>query len=391
MFPNSATPELLQLLTPSSKSIVEFCRFVRENGVNAGTRETIDCLEAAGAVVGADRNTFRYAWRAILCSSEDEWVLFEDLFTAFWGESDPRSGTPSRKPNRRRLASPGREGKPAAQMASGYGNGSAPEGEGEQKAYSGASAVERFKKVDFSRMTQADLEELERIATRLLRRMSYRVARTLRVRKCRETIDLRRTIRQSVSRGGELIDLRYKGPKKERAKLVILLDVSDSMNPYSFFLLKFAYVLGKYSRDVKSFIFSTSLVEVSNLLRAPRMSDALRTLSQMTASWSGGTKIGGSLRDFNAHHAAALLSRHTVVIILSDGWDTGAPEELAAELKKIRRWVAKLIWLNPLFGLEEYRPVTRGISAALPFIDVFAPAHNLQSLLALEEHLRPGR
>ena len=178
----------------SAKSIVEFCRFVRENGVNAGTRETIDCLEAAGAVAGADRNTFRFAWRAILCSSEEEWVLFEDLFTAFWGESDPRPGTQSRKPNRRRLASPGREGKAAPQTASGYGNGSALEGEGEQKTYSGASAVERLKKVDFSQMTQADLEELERLATRLLRRMSYRVARRLRVRKCRETIDLRRTI-----------------------------------------------------------------------------------------------------------------------------------------------------------------------------------------------------
>jgi uncharacterized protein len=374
----------------SAKSIVEFCRFVRENGVNAGTRETIDCLEAAGAVAGADRNIFRFAWRAILCSSEDEWVLFEDLFEAFWGESVPRPGTQSRNPNRSRLASQGREGEAATPMASGYGNGSVPEGEGEQKTYSGASAVERLKKVDFSQMTQADLEELERIATRLLRRMSYRVARRLRVRKCRVTIDLRRTIRQSVSRGGELIDLRYKGPKKEQPKLVILLDVSDSMNPYSFFLLKFAYVLGKQSKDVKTYIFSTVLVEITGLLRARRISDALRMLSEITMGWSGGTKIGGSLREFNSRNAA-LLSRKTVFIILSDGWDTGEPEELAAEIKKIRRRVAKLIWLNPLLGLDDYQPVTRGMSAALPFVDVFAPAHNLQSLLALEEHLRPGR
>jgi uncharacterized protein with von Willebrand factor type A (vWA) domain len=388
LFPNSATPELLQLLTPSFQSIVEFCRFVRENGVNAGTRETIDCLEAAGAV--AERNSFRFAWRAILCSSEDEWVLFEDLFTAFWGESDPRPGTQSRNPNRRRLASPGREGKPAAQTASGYGNGSAPEGEGEQKTYSGASALERLKKVDFSQMAQADLEELERVATRLLRRMTYRVARRLRVQKCRETVDLRRTIRRNVSRGGELIDLRYKGPKKERPKLVILLDVSDSMNPYSFFLLRFAYVLGKQSKDVKSYIFSTVLVEITRLLRTRRISDALRMLSEVTMGWSGGTKIGGSLREFNKRYAA-LLSRKTVFIILSDGWDTGEPEELATEMKKIRRRVAKVIWLNPLLGLDEYQPVTRGISAALPFVDVFAPAHNLQSLLALEEHMRPGR
>ena len=374
----------------SAKSIVEFCRFVRENGVSAGTRETIECLEAAGAVAGADRNTFRFAWRAILCSSQDEWVLFEDLFTAFWGESDPRAANQSRNPNRRRLASPGREGTAAPQTVSGYGNGSAQEGEGEQKIYSGASAVERLKKVDFSQMTQADLGELERLATRLLRRMSYRVARRLRVRKCRETIDLRRTIRRSVSRGGELIDLCYKGPKKEQPKLVIFLDVSDSMNPYSFFLLKFAYALGKRSKEVRSYIFSTVLVEITGLLRAGRISDALRMLSEITMGWSGGTKIGGSLREFTSRYAA-LLSRKTVFIILSDGWDTGAPEELAAEMKKVRRRVAKLVWLNPLLGLDDYQPVTRGIAAALPFIDVFAPAHNLQSLLALEEHLRPGR
>src|ERR1700683_3043304 len=122
----------------SAKSIVEFCRFVRENGVGAGTRQTIECLEAAGAVAGADRNTFRFAWRAILCASEDEWVFFEELFSAFWGESDPVPGTQSRKPNRRRLTSPGREGNAAAQTASGYGNGSALEGEGERKTYSGA-------------------------------------------------------------------------------------------------------------------------------------------------------------------------------------------------------------------------------------------------------------
>jgi uncharacterized protein with von Willebrand factor type A (vWA) domain len=276
-------------------------------------------------------------------------------------------------------------------MLAGLGNGSASEGEGEQNVFSGASALERLKKVDFSQMPKTDLAELERISLRLLRKMSYRVARRFRVRKCRDSIDLRRTIRRSICRGGEFIDLRYKGPKKERAKLVILLDVSDSMNLYSFFLLKFAYVIGKHSREAKSFIFSTILVEVSDLLRSRRMSDALRTLSEMTAAWSGGTRIGGSLQEFNKHHASNSLSRTTAFIVLSDGWDTGAPEELAAELKKIKRRVTKLIWLNPLLGLEDYKPITRGISAAMPFIDVFAPAHNLQSLLALEEHLRPGR
>jgi uncharacterized protein len=373
------------------ESLVDFCRFVRANGISAGTRETIDCIQAAGAVADAERDIFSFALRAILCSSEDEWVLFDDLFTAFWSTSDSRPGGRSKNPTRRRLASSRLEREKASPMAAGLGNGSAPEGEGEQEAYSEASAVQRLRKVDFSQMPPTDLEELERIALRLLRRMSYRVARRLRARKCRETVDLRRTIRRSICHGGEFIDLRYKGPKRERAKLVILLDVSDSMNPYSFFLLKFAYVLGKHSKEVKAFIFSTALVEITGLLQTRRMSDALRMLSQMTTGWSGGTRIGGALQDFNRRHAPALLSRNTLFIILSDGWDTGPPKDLAAEMKKIKQRVMKLIWLNPLLGLEDYKPVTCGISAALPFIDVFAPAHNLQSLLALEELLRPRK
>jgi uncharacterized protein with von Willebrand factor type A (vWA) domain len=236
-------------------------------------------------------------------------------------------------------------------------------------------------------MQQTDLAELERLSTRLLKQMSFRVARRLRPRKHRYSIDFRRTLRRSISRGGEFVDLRYRGPKKERARLVILLDVSDSMNSYSFFLLKFAYALGRQSRIVRSFIFSTLLVEVGEMLRPRRMSDALKMLSTMTTGWSGGTRIGGSLQEFNRRHAP-LTSRRTVLVILSDGWDTGEPEDLIAELRKIRGRVSKVIWLNPLLGLEDYQPATRGIQAALPYINVFAPAHNLESLLALEGHLK---
>lgn len=375
----------------SAESLVKFCQFVRVNGVEAGTTETIDCLQAAGVLAGADIETLRFGLRAILCSSPEDWLLFDELFSAFWAKPGSSPENRSKTPAGKAAAPAARGDERISQLVTGFGNGTEPDGESGQKTFSGASAIERLRKIDFSQMPQSDLAELERVSLRLLRRMSYRVTRRFRTRKCRNSIDLRRTIRRSIGRGGELIDLRYRGPKKERVKLVILLDVSDSMNPYSFFLLKFAYVLGKYLLEVKSFIFSTTLIEVSNLLRMPRMSDALRSLSQMTASWSGGTKIGGSLRDFNGRHASSLRSRHTVVVVLSDGWDTGSPEELAAELKKIKRRVAKLIWLNPLLGLDEYQPLTRGISAALPFIDLFAPAHNLQSLLALEEHLMPGR
>lgn len=384
-------PEFRESPGFSAKSIIEFCRFVRINGVSAGTKETLDCLQAASAVENADRDAFKFALRAVLCSSDADWVLFDDLFTAFWGERNPRSEIRSKNPSRTRLAPPEHVHENGSQIPAAFGYGSAPEGEGEQKVFSGASAVERLRKIDFSQMPQTDLAELERLSTRLLRRMGYRVSRRFRARRCHDSIDLRRTIRRSICRGGELLDLCYKGPKKERAKLVILLDVSDSMNPYSLFLLRFAYMLGKCSGQVQSFIFSTNLVEVTNLLRSRQMSEALRTLTLLTVGWSGGTRIGGSLHDFNRLYAPGLLARYTVFMILSDGWDTGTPQTMVAELQKIKRRVNKLIWLNPLLGLAEYEPVTRAMIAALPFLDVFAPAHNLQSLLELEKHLSPGR
>ena len=178
---------------------------------------------------------------------------------------------------------------------------------------------------------------------------------------------------------------RKKKPLKNR--LLIFLDVSGSMNAYSIFFLKLAYALEKHFKQVDTFLFSTVVVEVSDALRARRLSDALEKLSQLAAGWAAGTKIGASLRELNRRHSTKLQAGKTVFIVLSDGWDTGAPEMLAAELKAVRRRVRKVIWLNPLLGLADYEPVTRGMSAALPHIDVFVPAHNLESLLALEKHL----
>jgi uncharacterized protein with von Willebrand factor type A (vWA) domain len=181
--------------------------------------------------------------------------------------------------------------------------------------------------------------------------------------------------------------LAFRNKKLQKKRLLIFLDVSGSMNAYSVFLLKFAYALQNHFRQVDTFLFSTSVVEVSDALRARRLSDALGKLSQLAAGWSAGTKIGASLRELNRLHSRKLQTGKTIFMILSDGWDTGAPEMLAAELKAIRLRVRKIIWLNPLLGLAEYQPLTRGMRAALPHIDVFAPAHNLQSLLALEKHL----
>jgi uncharacterized protein with von Willebrand factor type A (vWA) domain len=157
------------------------------------------------------------------------------------------------------------------------------------------------------------------------------------------------------------------------------------------FLLKFAYALSRHLREVESFIFSTGLLKISSVMRGRRLSDALEKLSKTKTGWSGGTRIGDSIREFNRLYARQLLSRTTVFIILSDGWDTGEPEVLVTELRIIKPRVKKVIWLNPLLGVAGYEPITRAMNAAVPYIDVFAPAHNLESLLELEKHLSLGK
>ena len=172
-----------------------------------------------------------------------------------------------------------------------------------------------------------------------------------------------------------------------KPRLVVLLDVSGSMDQYSLFFLKFIYALQQHFERVESFIFSTRLVHISSALRANGLEETLRLLSGQASAWSSGTRIGECFAAFNRAFAKRILARNAIVVVLSDGLDTGEPELFKQELQRIKLRTRKLIWLNPLIGMEGYQPITRGLSKALPLIDVFISAHSLESLLALERHL----
>ena len=368
-------------LDPAS-AIVEFCRFAAEHGLPAGVKETLHCLRAVEAVGVADRINVKLALRAVLCSSQDSWDAFEDLFETFWSrriglapQSNDEKGT--------KLSAPSSQLQCRSIELIGLAAQTQADGN-EGKAVTGATALERLRRIDFSQVGQNDLPELERLAMLLLRRMALRLSRRLKTMRPRGPVDLRRTIHRNISRGGDPVLLSRKGRRQARARLVILLDVSGSMNSYSLFLARFAYALQKQFRRVHTFLFSTQLQEITAALRGESLSRALEALSQESTGWSGGTRIGDSLHDFNRRFAPKLLSRDTLVMILSDGWDTGEPELVARELSAIKRRSRQVVWLNPLLGMEDYQPLTRGMSAALSHIDVFAAAHNLESLLALE-------
>jgi uncharacterized protein with von Willebrand factor type A (vWA) domain len=231
------------------------------------------------------------------------------------------------------------------------------------------------------------MRAMERLVERLARRLRRRLVRRLRVRRQGQLIHLRRTVRASLRYGGTPLDLVFRKRRRELPRLLLLLDVSRSMSFYSYLFLRFARGVLRAFKDADAFVFHTRLIHVSQALQ-DRDLDAVRTrLAVLSAGWSGGTRIGECLGAFNRDYARRLVGSRTIIIIVSDGYDTGEPEVLADQMHALRAKARALVWLNPLLGREGYTPTAKGMRAALPFIDLFAPANNLESLSALEPRL----
>jgi uncharacterized protein with von Willebrand factor type A (vWA) domain len=217
--------------------------------------------------------------------------------------------------------------------------------------------------------------------------MRARLVRREQIRRRGRRIDLRRTIHRNVSHGGTLLDLAWRRRKAKPLRLVLLLDASGSMELYTAFFVRFLHGVVDCFREAEAFVFHTRLAHVSASLRDRNVARAVDRLSLMAQGIGGGTRIGESLATFNRWHARRVINSRTAVMIVSDGYDTGEPDRLAAEMRRLRRRCRRIIWLNPLIGWRDYRPQARGMRAALPYVDLFAPAHNLASLAALEPYL----
>jgi uncharacterized protein with von Willebrand factor type A (vWA) domain len=247
-----------------------------------------------------------------------------------------------------------------------------------------ASEAEGLVNQDFSTFSADQLDELLRVTVQIARRLARRMSRRRRPVRRRGRVDLRRTLRANLTRA-EIIELRYRQRKRRKVKLVLLCDVSGSMDLYSRFLLQFLFALQHVFSRVETFTFSVHLTRVTEYLKARSYREVLKRL-QDVRDWSGGTRIGESLAEFNRQWSY-LVDRRTIVILLSDGWDTGDPDVLATELLRIKRRAGRVIWLNPLLGNPSYEPLTRGMAAALPLVDHFAAAHNLAALRELADRL----
>jgi len=331
----------------------------------------------------------------VLMARIEEQPAFDRCFEAFWkrqseippimdGLLSPTPPSPpddQSQPGTLKVAGPKREGV-VLETWIGEDEGA----ESEPLGVPGMSDRESLMEQDFSSFPADQLDEVARLTVEIARRLAARRSRRRRpTRRC-GVIDLRRTVRANLMRG-ELIELRQKERKRRKVRLVLLCDISGSMDLYSRFLLLFLYALQNVFGRVETFTFSTRLTRISPYLMGRSYRQVLKRLTDLK-DWSGGTRIGECLADFNRDWGSRLLDRRTIVLVISDGWDTGEPELLAGELLKIKRRAGRLFWLNPLLGNPAYQPLTRGMAAALPLLDRFAPAHNLQSLRDLASHLR---
>lgn len=365
-----------------SHEVLRFCRGLRREGLEITVSSVNDALRAAAAIDLADRDDFYWALRSVLPARQEDLAPFDLYFMLFWdtagrlqqltqpaetGEGGDQR--PASRPGEGPSQAAAQAGKPATQADAGDAD-TTPQ-------YSPRAALLRK---DFSLFQADDMAEFVKLLQLLTRRLAMRLSRRTRPARRGHRIDLRRTIRRNLKYGDSIIELARQKRKRRRSRLVLLCDVSRSMDIYSRFLLHFIYALQRGVARVESFVFSTTLTRVTPYFRQRDVRQALDEAASHVPDWSGGTRIGYSLRTFNEDFAHRVTDKRTVVIFLSDGLDTGEVDLLESQLELVRERVGKIIWLNPLAGHPDYRPAAQGMQAALRHVNVFAPAHNLESL-----------
>jgi len=242
------------------------------------------------------------------------------------------------------------------------------------------SPTERLSRKDFGKMSEQELRQVQRLISSMAQQMATVLSRRQKARKKAHGIDASRTLRHSLRYGGEVVQLMRRGPKIGKTKMVLLCDVSGSMDVYTKFLLQFLYGVQNGLRGVETIVFSTRMSRITSLLRRRHIDAALELISEAVHDWSGGTKIGQCLKEFNDTMAPNMVTSKTLVVMISDGWDTGDTAVLDAEMARLRSHAYRIIWLNPLLGNPTYQPLCKGMQTALPYVHDFMPVHSAESL-----------
>jgi uncharacterized protein with von Willebrand factor type A (vWA) domain len=366
-------------------NVLLFGRVLRAAGLDVHHARLLDAIRALEWVGVTSRADVAAALRSLLVHSEADLVRFDEAFNLFFrAHGDPAPGLPLFPLGERpRVVVRSLPRAPVRVEIDDIESGSATAA----RTMAAWSAVSVSRTKDFGDFTDAELERARRLLQHVPWTLSLRRTRRWQ-RASRGAVDLRPVLRRNLTRGGDLVDLPRRARGEAVRPIVLLADVSGSMERYSRALLHFVYGLTHSAARVEAFVFATELTRVTRHLVEHRGTAAFTRVAREVRDWGGGTRIGEALRTFNLRWARRVMRNGPVVLIVSDGWDRGDPALLDRELARVRRSCRRLIWLNPLLGSANYEPLTRGMLAALRRVDDFLPAHNLTSLEQLANHLR---
>lgn len=373
------------------RNLLLFGRVLRALGLDVNPGRMIDLVTALEFINVGSRSDFYHAARGLLVQRREDIARFDEAFEFFWrsrGKNltsmDLRALGEQRRYKRPKFVPPSLKEESSSAAAAAEAKSDQPPVIQATLTYSDREVL---RQKDFGDLSAEEMLAVQRLMAEVVWRIRERLTRRLRPGRGR-LLDFRRTVRRNLRYGGEILDWAEREPKVKPRPLVIIADVSGSMERYTRLLLLFTYGLAKaLEQKVEAFVFSTRLTRITHQLKERNLDRALREVARAVPDWSGGTRIGDALRTFNFEWGRRVLGHGALTLVISDGWDRGDVDVLRAEIARLQRNSRRLIWLNPLLGSPEYEPLTRGIRAALPFIDDFLPVHNLASLEELAEHL----
>lgn len=389
--------------------LTEFSRLLWESGINVGPHQVLDLTEALNIIDITNKEDFYATLKCSLLTRHEQEPIFNQMYHYFWfirsnldKKANNTNSSVAKQPEqqmrlppseRKRLAEHLKMSEPRKELRNEMRPTERPRlsnqeqddnkndlGDPQNMAY---SAIEQLRKKDFENYTWEEIQEAKRLMAEMHWKLGQRTTRRKAPARKGSYPDMRRMVRRNLKYGAEMIELTWREIKQKPRPLVIICDISGSMSLYSRLLLHFIHTISNGLMNVEAFVFGTRLTHVTRQLKKRDVDDAVRDITGLVQDWSGGTRIGDAIHVFNYHWARRVLGRGAVVLIISDGWDRGDADTLYKEMDRLQRSCHRLIWLNPLLGSPDYRPLTVGMKTSLPFIDDFLPSHNLDSLITL--------
>jgi uncharacterized protein with von Willebrand factor type A (vWA) domain len=370
--------EFIQRQTEISGNIVMLCRYLRHKGFNISPTDESNALHSLTLLPIQRQDYFREALRTTLAKNQYQYSRFFELYDEFWYQLS--RAVDSKVKSEVNFKDQASESQKKSQQFESLKDWLNLNPSNQEEAISSHSDIEVLTEKNFADLSQEEMELMMRLLQKMAQKIAHQKSRLRAKTKRRNDIDLKRTIRASLRNGGEIHRFIHSKHKDKKLKLVLLCDVSKSMDLYSQFFVHLIYAFQNSYDKIETFVFSTALHRVSEMLNNLSFYQAFKQIGERVPQWSGGTTIGKCLSNFVSEHGHGMLDRKTIVIILSDGWDTGGQEQMKDAMQKIHKLARKVIWLNPLAGNPNFTPKAVGMKTAMPYIDTFASAHNLESM-----------